>query len=78
MRQERHECETSPTLTTRVQHETRPTRVRRKCDTNGMNATQVKNVDFDNDTSKNIFLHLYIYYMASEGLQGEEQFHSKN
>ena len=34
--------------------------------------------DFDIETSKNIFLYPYIYYMASERLQGEEQFHSKN
>ena len=38
----------------------------------------MKNFDFDSDTSKSIFLHPYIYYMASEKLQGEEQFHSKN
>ena len=44
--------------------------------TNDTSATQVKN--FDNDTSKNIFLHLYSYYMARERLQGEEQFHSIN
>ena len=62
-------CDTSNTQTTRVLYE---------CYTNDTRATQVKNFDFDNDTSKNIFLHLYIYYMASERLQGEEQFHSKN
>ena len=28
--------------------------------------------------SKNIFSHLYIYYMASERLQGDEQLHAKN
>ena len=28
--------------------------------------------------SKNIVLHPYIYYMANERLQREEQFHSKN
>ena len=28
--------------------------------------------------SKNIFSHPYIYYMASERLQGEEQFDTKN
>ena len=39
--------------------------------------TQVKNFDVDNDTSKNIFSHPYIYYMASKRLQGEEKFHSK-
>ena len=38
----------------------------------------MKNFGFDNDTGKNIFSHLYIYYMASERLQGEEQFHTKN
>ena len=38
----------------------------------------MKNVDFDNDTSKNIFWYPYIFSMASEILQGEEQFHSKN
>ena len=47
-------------------------------DTNDTSATRVKNFNFDNDTSKNIFAHPYIYYMASERLQGEEQFHSKN
>ena len=54
------------------------TRVRRECYTKYTSATLVKNVDFDNDTSKNIFSHPYIYYMASERLQGEEQFHSRN
>ena len=48
---------------------------KRKCDTS---ATCVKNFDFDNDINKNIFSQPYIYYMASETLQGEEQFHSKN
>ena len=38
----------------------------------------MKNFDFDNDTIKNIFSHPYIYYMASERLLREEQFHSKN
>ena len=38
----------------------------------------MKNFNFDNDTSKNMFSHSYIYYMASERLQGEKQFHSKN
>ena len=28
--------------------------------------------DFDNNTSKDIFSHPYIYYIASERLQGEE------
>ena len=38
----------------------------------------MKNFDFDNDMGKNIFSHPYIYYMASERLQGEEQFDTKN
>ena len=52
------------------------TRVRHECYTNETGATRVKKVDFDNDTSKNIFLHPYTYYMADERLQREEQFHS--
>ena len=68
-RHERQECDTSATLTTRVRHE---------CYTNDTSATRVKNFDFDNITSKNIFLHPYIYYMASERLQGEKQLHSKS
>ena len=45
--------------------------------TNDTSAMQVKNFDFDNYMSENIFSHSYIYYMASERLQGEEQSHSK-
>ena len=63
------ECDTSNTS------EIRTTRVRQKCDTSATLTTQVrhegdtsKNFDFDNDTSKNIFAHPYIYYMASERL----------
>ena len=52
--------------------------MRRECCTNDTSATRVKNFDFDNDTSKSIFSHPYIYYMASERLQREEQFYSKN
>ena len=78
--------DTSATLTTQMQQEcntsntsaTRTTRVRHEYYTNDTSATQVKNFDFDNDMGKNIFLHSYIYYMASERLQGEEQFHTKN
>ena len=77
----KHGCGTSDTSETRVRHErhecnTNATRVlhkRHECDAS---ATRVKHFDFDNDTSKNIFSHPYIYYMASERLQGEEQFHS--
>ena len=68
-RQEGHVCDMSATLMTRVRHE---------CGTSATRTTRVKNFDFDNDTSKNIFSHPYTYYMASERLQGGEQFHSKN
>ena len=44
---------------------------------NDTSATRV-NFDFDSGTSKKIFLHPYIYYTASERLQGEEQFYTKN
>ena len=72
----RHQCDTS-------EHElhecnTSATRVRNECYTNDTSATRMKKFDFDNDTSKDIFSHLYIYYMASERLQGEKIFHSKN
>ena len=65
VRHERHECDTSATRTTRVRHE---------CYTNDASATRAKKFDFDSGTSKNIFLQLYTYYMASEKPQGEEQF----
>ena len=55
----------SATRTTHVWH------VRHEC-------TQVKNFDFDNNTSENIFSHTYINYIVNERLQGEEKFHSKN
>ena len=38
----------------------------------------MKKFGFDSDTSKKIFLHSYISYVASERQQGEEQLHSKN
>ena len=59
----------STTLATRVWH---------KCYTSDTSATRVKHFDFDNDVGQNLFSHPYIYYMASERLQGEEQFHTKN
>ena len=43
-----------------------------------MSGTQVINFDFDNNNSKTIFPHPYNYFMVSEILQGEKQFHSKN
>ena len=45
---------------------------------NATRTTGVKKIDFDKDTSKSIFSHPYIYYVASERLQGEEQFHPSN
>ena len=71
--------DTSATLTTRVRREcdTSVTRVphkRNDCDTS---ATGMKNFDFDNDTGKNIISDPYIYYTASDRLQGEEQFQQK-
>ena len=85
-RHERHECDTSDTSVTQVRHKrpkcntsaTRTTRVRHECYTNDTSATREKDFDFDDDTSKNIFSHPYIYYLTSERLQGEEQFYSKN
>ena len=73
-----HECQTRATRMRHKQHEcntseTHMTRMRHKCD---MSVTRVKNVDFDNDASKNIFSHPYIYYMTSERLQRDEQLHS--
>ena len=38
----------------------------------------MKNFDFDNETSENIFLHPYISYIANERLQEQKQFHSKS
>ena len=50
-RYERHECDTNDTSETRV------TRVRHKCYTNDTSATRMKNFDFHNETSQNIFSH---------------------
>ena len=85
-RHEGHECNTKATLATRVQHEwdtsdttaTQLQHERYTNDTNDTSATRVKNFDFDKAMGKNIFSHPYIYYMASERLQGEEQFDTKN
>ena len=65
VRQERCKCDTSATRMTRVPHK------RHECDTS-------EKFGFDIDTGKNIFSHPYIYYMASERLQGEEEFYTKN
>ena len=74
-----YECDTSNTSATRLRHlRINVIQVRHECYTNGTIATRAKNFDFDNDTSKNIFSHPHIYYMASERLQGEKQCHFKN
>ena len=67
-----HECNTSNTSVTRVRHE------QHECYTNNTSALRVKNFDFNNDTGKNIFWYPYIFFMANEGLQGEEEFYTKN
>ena len=74
VRCKQHECNTSVTEMLHERHE----RAQHECYTSNAKEKQVKNVDFDNDTSKNIFSQTYIYYMASKRLLGEEQFHSKD
>ena len=69
VRHEQHECNT---IVKRVLHE------RYECDTNATRTTRVRNFNFDNDTSENIFSYPYISYTANKRLQGEEQLHSKN
>ena len=49
-----------------------------QCQTRAIPGTRVRNFDFDNKTSENIFSHPFIDYIANERSQGEEQFHSKN
>ena len=49
-----------------------------ECYTNATSATRVEDFDFDHDTSKNIFSHRYISYIANDRLQGEEQFYSES
>ena len=58
--------------------ETRRTRVRHKWKTLILITTQVKIIDFDNETRVNIFSDPYISHTANERPQGEEQFHSRN
>ena len=74
----RPECDTSDTSATRVRHE------RHQCDTSAERVLHERHecdtsekFDFDSDTSKNIFSHTCIYYMASERLLRDEQVHSK-
>ena len=58
------------------QHQCNPseTQVQQECSTKGTSATSVKNFDFDNDTSKNIFSHLYINYMANKDYNERNNF----
>ena len=70
--QMQRECDSSNTSATRAGHE------RHECYTNDTGTARVRNFDFDNSTSKNVFSQPYIYYMASERLQGEEWFNFKN
>ena len=62
VKHEHNECDTSATRVLHEQHE--------------FNTSE--KFDFDSDTSKNICLHPFVYYMASERIQGEEQLHSMN
>ena len=81
----RHECDTSDTNVTRVRHEcdkseTRATRVWHKCDTSTTRTTRVRHdwkILISITTQIKTFSHPYFYYMASERIQGEEQFHSR-
>ena len=70
MRDEWHECSTSEIRVILMRHEWH------EYDTSATRTTRVwhewKTFNFDNY----IFLHPYIYYMASERLQAEELFHS--
>ena len=86
---ERHECNTSATIATRVRYEwdtsgTSATKVKHECYTYDTSATRTPRVRHEwkililKTTRVKTFSHHYIYYMASERLQGEEQFHSKN
>ena len=69
-RDKRHKCDTSEERATQVRHERREwvcwerdksakqtTRVQHECYTNDTSVTRVKNSDFYNDTSENIFFH---------------------
>ena len=63
--------DTRVTRTTWVQHEWEWVQHERY--TNYTKAPRVKNLDFDNDKSENIFPHPYISYVKNEKLQEVEQ-----
>ena len=75
---ERHQWETKKASVNSVKKVWKKWKKWLECDTNETIATRVKNFDFDNDTSENIFSYPEISYMASERLQREELFHSQN
>ena len=58
--------DTSATGVQKKQHEW--TQVRQECYMNDTSATPIKNVDFDNRISENIFSYSHISYMANERL----------
>ena len=53
---------------TSVTSATQATRTQHGCDTSVTTVTRVKNLGFENGTSKNILSHPYSYYMVSERL----------
>ena len=58
-RYEWHECNKSNINETLVRHK------QHGCEKNKTILTQIKNFDFDNNTSGSIFLHTYISYMTN-------------
>ena len=69
-RNERHKCDTSATQVRHEQHE---------CDTSATRVLQERHEchTSENCKSQSILSHSYIYHIASERLQGVEQFYSK-
>ena len=75
----KHNCQTRATWLRHKWHKCNTkANVWHECNATSTMATPVKNFDFDNDTSENIFSHPCITYMANKKLQRQEQFHSKN
>ena len=75
MQHKQHECNTSETQTTRAGvSAVLTTREQYETYKNDASVTRVKNFDFGNNTTENIFSQPYISYIANERLQGEEPF----
>ena len=75
-RHERHECHTGDANATLVLHERHECH---ECYKNDRHENDTSwNVDFDNDTSENIFSYPYNSYITNERLQAEEKFLFKN